>query len=118
MLEHRDFAGDIGIMRTAAQAGLDHSRRGGGKRSGAVDDHGDVGQGVVGGAAVLQVEHPALHAEQTAQRMHSGGIAPSEQRRQPLAASLFGDQVAGIAVGPVDHPAGFAHDCASIRLNG
>ena len=48
--------------------------------------------------ALLEIEDPALQAEPAAQRVHRRRVASGEDRRQPLAPCLGGQQVAGRVV--------------------
>ncbi|MNP38196.1 hypothetical protein D3C76_1316920 [compost metagenome] len=73
-----------------------------------VEAFGDV-------CGVVQVEDPRRQAEAAAQGFELGRVAPGEDRQHPLPQGLLGHQLAGVAVGAIDHPGVLAHG-AFLRL--
>ena len=103
MLEDPVLAGDIQIMGTRIQAGGNHRRSGSGKRPGAVEHQLHVGQGRRSSARVGQIK---LTHRQTGFGANAMNIqaAPSQNRLQPQAFGLQGNQASGVTVGAVNKP--------------
>ena len=102
--EHADLAGDIDVVGGAGQAGFQHRCAGGGKRPCAVGNHGDIRQRFLGTIQLLDIEYPAFQAEQAAQGVHRSRVTSGENGREALALGFGCDQMAGVAVGAVNHP--------------
>lgn len=102
--EHADLASDIDIVGGAGQAGFQHRCAGGGKWTRAVGNHGNIRQRFLGAIQLVDIEYPAFQAEQAAQRVHRSRVTPGKNGREALALGFGCDQVAGVAVGAVNHP--------------
>ena len=102
--KHADLASDVDVMGVAGQAGINHRGTGGREWPSAMGNHGNIRQSFHRALWLVDIEYPALQAKQAAECMHRCRVTPGQNRRQALAFSLSGQQVAGVAVGAVDHP--------------
>ena len=97
-----DLAGDVEIMGAGPQAGLDHRRGGRRERSGAMQHQLDLLEMRRGGS--VESEDARLEPQLARQGADRLALAAGEHRAQPAPRRLAGDQLAGVAVGAVDHP--------------
>ncbi len=107
-MEDRNLAGDVEVVRAGLEARANHRVAGVDEGAGRVEHERDALERALQRGLVGQIERNGLEVELRRQGRGKrlGGRAPGEQRAMPPSHRLFGDQRAGVSVGPVNHPAG------------
>ena len=104
VLEHRDFSGDVEVMRSGAQARGEHRPAGGGERTRAVQHGRDAFKVLGRNRRVGEIEYARFKAQFVRQRPDVFAVAAGQNRAEIVIFRIARGEPAGVAVGAVDHP--------------
>ena len=103
-LEHADFAGDVEVVGLRREAGLQHRRRGGGERPGAMQDEPHAFEPAFHGSGVVEREHAVVEPQFLRERREPSALRPARDRAQAAHGRFARDEFAGIAIRAIEQP--------------
>ena len=116
MFKHIDLAGDVEIVDMLAQAGVPQRLAGTGERAGAVEQDAHAIEIAIDFMGIVEFEHTPGQLERPGQLIEGITVAPGQHRLEAPSNGLGSNQLAGVAVGSIDHqPLHHLPPCARTR---